>query len=228
MQLCASANLARRGRSPLAPALSYGRHRGPAIRTARRAAVIVAIYSPSGQAIVDQVPDDATIVLTQRPGSLKHHGGQICLPGGKVEPAETTLEAALREFEEELGVQPNVRIDFGTLSSQYVYASANAVTPHVVWMDPPGESWRPDPAEVERVIEISVRDLIQKSASREIRRDVLEHRTVRNGDEACGELSFATPGFEFGPDLVWGATSMILHELAVELADELHLARELH
>lgn len=175
------------------------------------------MFSRTGRSFDQASPADAAVVLTQRPSFLKHHGGQICLPGGKVEAGETTLSAALREFEEELGIQPVVRFDFGTLSDQYVYASANAVTPHVVWIDRPVRTWDPDPAEVDRVLEISVPSLVEKSATDDIRRDAVESRTVRKGEAICGEMVFATPGFEFGSDLVWGATSMILDELARQL-----------
>ena len=123
--------------------LSYGRHRGPAKVTSRIAAVLVALYQNAG--------GDWTIPLTLRPESLQHHGGQICLPGGQVEADEDVYGAALREFEEELGIQPEVTSYCGELSTQYVYSSDNLVHPVVVIIATPNESWRPEPAEVEKV-----------------------------------------------------------------------------
>jgi hypothetical protein len=74
----------------LAPALAYGRHRGPAPEMTRRAAVAIALLKRD---------DGSTFIpLTMRPKSLKHHGGQVSLPGGKVELGESDLQAAMREF----------------------------------------------------------------------------------------------------------------------------------
>ncbi|WP_298426855.1 CoA pyrophosphatase [Rhodoblastus sp.] len=62
---------------------------------ARPAAVLAAIV----------VHDDgASLLLTQRAGSLRDHSGQIAFPGGKIEPGESPLDAALREAEEEIGL----------------------------------------------------------------------------------------------------------------------------
>ncbi|MEE2938046.1 MAG: NUDIX domain-containing protein, partial [Planctomycetota bacterium] len=65
------------------------------------------------------------IPLTLRPKSLQHHAGQVCLPGGRLEGDENPSQAALREFEEELGVRPQVTCHCGELSALYVYASNN-------------------------------------------------------------------------------------------------------
>ena len=131
-------------RSKMSPALSYGRHRGPYPFDSRHAAVLIAIYKAENGCW--------TIPLTRRPRSLKHHGGQICLPGGRLEPGESPKEAALREFEEELGVRPQQVVDCGELDTQYVYNSNNRVHPVVAMIDAPERPWRPDPVEVDEVI----------------------------------------------------------------------------
>ena len=77
------------------PELAYGRHSGPAPSSARQAAVVVLLYEHAGE---------WTTPLTVRPAHLTNHAGQVSLPGGLVEPGETTAAAALRELEEELGV----------------------------------------------------------------------------------------------------------------------------
>ncbi|WP_374547791.1 CoA pyrophosphatase [Rhodoblastus sp.] len=62
---------------------------------ARPAAVLAAIVLRD---------DDAVLLLTQRAGSLRDHSGQVAFPGGKIEPGESPLDAALREAEEEIGL----------------------------------------------------------------------------------------------------------------------------
>jgi 8-oxo-dGTP pyrophosphatase MutT (NUDIX family) len=62
---------------------------------ARPAAVLAPIVARDGE---------ASLLLTQRAGSLREHSGQIAFPGGKIEPGESPLDAALREAEEEIGL----------------------------------------------------------------------------------------------------------------------------
>src|SRR5215510_12971597 len=96
--------LARRLRLPLpGPAaqrtmeseLAYGRHLGPPRLDARPAAVV---------ALLHLIDDRWHMPLMVRPETLAHHAGQSSLPGGMVEPGETSEEAAIRELEEELGI----------------------------------------------------------------------------------------------------------------------------
>ena len=107
--------------------LSYGRHRGPARVASRLAAVAVMLYQePNGE---------WTIPLTLRPASLQHHGGQVCLPGGRVEPDEEVYAAAVREFEEELGIPPPGRPN---VAASY---RLSMFTPATIWCIPSSRSW---------------------------------------------------------------------------------------
>ncbi len=182
--------------------LAYGRHRGPAPLGTRRAAVVIALYRDSGGRWM--------IPLTLRPRSLQHHGGQISLPGGRIERGEDVYTAALREFHEELGIEPSVLFRCGELSSQYVFASANLVRPVVTIVQSPAGPWRPDPVEVEEVIELPVSvltdDAHRRSRTREIR--------IRNQGSNVGSLAMETPGIHFERHHIWGATALILDQLA--------------
>jgi 8-oxo-dGTP pyrophosphatase MutT (NUDIX family) len=140
--------------SRVSPRLSYGRHRGPARINSRRAAVTIVIY-PHRQT------GQLCLTLTRRPITLAHHGGQICLPGGRVENGESAIQAALREYDEELGVTVDLIDDLGRLPPIYVFASDNIVDTVVVTAAAPPDRWRPDPVEVEEVIEMPLACLLE-------------------------------------------------------------------
>ncbi|WP_372722001.1 CoA pyrophosphatase [Novipirellula sp.] len=203
--------LGRRGRlKPMFPGLAYGRHRGPSRRGCRQAAVAISLFQDADQQWV--------IPLTQRPMTLKHHGGQICLPGGRREAGESAEEAALREFEEELGVRPQVQACCGRLGEQYVYASDNAVQPVVFIIETPLPQWQPDPIEVENVILMPLCELFRPSrrivVQMKKRVHLIETRADRNPSSGADTLQFAAPAFQYQDYRIWGATAMILDELA--------------
>ena len=151
-----------------------------------------------------------TIPLTLRPSTLQHHGGQICLPGGQIENGETNEQAALREYTEELGVEPIVRSHCGELSRQYVYASDNLVHPVVSIIEPPSTDWVPDPVEVREVITLPLRMVIEQ----QFRRTTTKRRRVLQGPDSVGELTFEAVAIEFEGHRIWGATALILDQLA--------------
>ena len=148
--------------------------------------------------------------MTLRPSSLQHHGGQICLPGGQVEQGESILQAALREFEEELGVRPEVTYCGGELSTQYVYASDNLVHPMVVLIRAPSQPWKPDPIEVEKVIPLRLSVLLNDSS----RTRLVKQRSVRFSGHEVGKLTFRAPAIQHEDHVIWGATALVLDQLA--------------
>jgi 8-oxo-dGTP pyrophosphatase MutT (NUDIX family) len=185
----------------LAPELAYGRHRGPAFATTRRAAVAISILKRNDGSFF--------VPLTTRPKSLKHHGGQVSLPGGKVEIGESDLQAAQREFHEELGVSIEHATHCGSLPPIYVYASDNLVSPIVLVGAAPQVSWEPDLLEVDRVIELPLEVLKSK-------RSLV--RVTRKRAITTGEFKLRTPAIRYNEHRIWGATAMLLMELA-ELLD---------
>ncbi|TWU60443.1 putative NUDIX hydrolase [Rubripirellula tenax] len=208
IERCLAATSGRRFRSPISPTLSYGRHRGPVPSRSRVAAVAVALYRDQN--------DGWTIPLTLRPMTLSHHGGQISLPGGQVDPGESIREAAIREFDEELGVLPNVQAFCGQLASQYVYASGNVVHPVVMVIDPPRGVWKPDPIEVEHVISLPLRVLVDPK----YRAAIVKTRPIQRVDAAsdesvdAGSMRFRAGAIRYDGHEIWGATGMILDQLA--------------
>src|SRR5215213_3882448 len=108
-------------RAPYAPELSYGRHYGAPLVDMRHGAVLV-LFHPT--------VSDWTMTLTVRTSHLSAHAGQVSFPGGRIEPGESPEQAALREYEEELG-PPGTCDVIGSLPDVNVYASNFLVTPVV-------------------------------------------------------------------------------------------------
>jgi 8-oxo-dGTP pyrophosphatase MutT (NUDIX family) len=170
------------------------RHYDVAPPEARAAAVLLLLYPHDGQW---HVP------LTLRPSHLAAHAGQVSLPGGAVEPGETTAQAAIREFHEELGAAGQLIDLLGVLSPLYVEASNYMVTPWVAAAEsrPP---FVPNPAEVEEVLEMPLCDLLDPAHFGSEPRQYEGH-------------TYAAPHFLFQSHRIWGATCMILGELVTLL-----------
>ena len=92
--------------------------------------------------------------MTLRPNSLSLHGGEVCFPGGRPEPADDDLwDTATREAGEELGLSVKARL--GRLSSMPLYTSDFRLVPYVAEVEP---GVFPQPAEVERVLRVAILD----------------------------------------------------------------------
>jgi 8-oxo-dGTP pyrophosphatase MutT (NUDIX family) len=181
----------RRSQTPFAPQLSFGRQFGPPARESREAAVLLLLYPRGGEWHVPTI---------LRPAHMKAHADQVALPGGMVEAGESSQQTALREYEEELGAaRTGIRI-LGELSPVFVYVSNVLVRPHlaICFHNP---VWQPNAGEVAEVIEVPLRELWNRGARGTT---LIERRG----------LSFSAPHFQIGPRRIWGATCMMLAELA--------------
>ena len=163
----------------------------------RQSAVLIYLFPQQG---------DWRVVLMKRPDYVGAHGGQVSIPGGRLEPGENHRQAALREFEEETGIRVSSRQLLGSLSELFIPPSNFLVRPYVAYAtDRP--RFDPDPVEVEQIIELLISTLMS---------DV----TVKRG-KVCLSSGFwvETPYFEVEGHTVWGATAMILSELKEILRD---------
>jgi 8-oxo-dGTP pyrophosphatase MutT (NUDIX family) len=154
----------------------------------RRAAVLIPLYVREGA---------LWIVLTRRTETVEHHRGQISFPGGAEEDADATpLQTALRETQEELGVEAEDVRYLGSLSPLttvtdfYVEPFVGAIPyPYV---------FRPAEAEIAEVVEVPVAPLLDPRA--------LERRAFPGRDEP---VLF----YHHGSHVIWGATARMLKEL---------------
>lgn len=97
-------------------------------------------------------PEGLSVLLTERAGHLSTHAGQVAFPGGRIDAGETPLDAALREAEEEIGLDPARVTPVGFLPP-YFSGTGFRVQPLVALVDP-AAGIVPAPGEVARVFEI--------------------------------------------------------------------------
>lgn len=140
--------------------------------------------------------DGLKVCLIKRPAYMKHHAGQIALPGGRIEPNESAQKTALRETHEEIGITSDKIRMLGTLSSFYVEVSRFLITPFVGWM-----GHKPEfilcAAEVEKTILFPIKAFNPPHST-------IELKTL------TGMLE--VPCVKYDGEIIWGATAMILAE----------------
>lgn len=149
-------------------------------------------------------PGGARVVLTRRAAGLRTHAGQIAFPGGRLDREDAgPVAAALREAEEEIGLDPGIVEVLGTMAPHETVTGFE-VTPVVgritARFDP-----RPDRREVAEVFDAPFAHVSDPSRFR-IERMTLGGQVRRY---------YAVP---FGPYYIWGATARILRGLAEQVA----------
>lgn len=137
--------------------------------------------------------------LTKRTDDLKHHKGQISLPGGTQEGNEKLIDTALRETQEEIGINKTSISIIGTITPLFVPVTGFMIYPFIGYslnkLNP-----KPDPVEVATIFSVNISDLLNKENR------TTEQRNIRGYD-------VQVPYFKLNDYQVWGATSMILSEV---------------
>lgn len=136
--------------------------------------------------------------LTKRTDELKHHKGQISLPGGKQEGNEKLIDTALRETQEEIGINKTSISIIGTITPLFVPVTGFMIYPFIGYSHNKLEP-KPDPVEVATIFSVNISDLLNKENR------TTEQRNIRGYD-------VQVPYFKLNDYQVWGATSMILSE----------------
>ncbi|MET0526515.1 MAG: CoA pyrophosphatase [Nocardioides sp.] len=144
--------------------------------------------------------EDGYLLLTERAHHMRSHPGQVSFPGGSIDEGETPVEAALREAQEETGLDPSGVEVFAELPELWLPPSNFAVTPVLGWWHEPTPVAVVDPDEVHAVIAAPITELLDP-----------DHRL-----NVQGPSGWTTPAFLIGPGkdvLLWGFTAGIVTRL---------------
>ncbi len=139
--------------------------------------------------------NDTRVVLTKRPTAMRTHPGDVVFPGGRIEPGEGPVEAALREAWEEIALPAEAVEVIGGLSAVTTRDLTNWIVPVVARIERPVEL-QPDPAEVEAIIEPTLAEL-------------LDEGRWRTSEWMGTSLWF----YQFDEGTLWGATAFIVRQL---------------
>jgi len=165
-------------------------------KDAKKASVLILLFPDS---------NNIHFFLTQRTLSVEHHKGQISLPGGTCEKNEKTINTALRETEEEIGVDKNEVEIIGELTPFFTPTSGFIVHPFIGWCNRrPKTNKQTD--EVHALFSASLSQLLNDQILE------LENWNLRGYETKV-------PFYNFDGHKVWGVTAAILSEFKLILND---------
>ncbi len=160
-----------------------------------QAAVMQFIYP------VDSVYHMVLIKRSSKNAADKHKG-QIAFPGGRAEKGDASLmETALREFQEEVGVQPNSVQVLGELTPLFIPVSGYQVHPYLA-VGKTKPEFTAQIEEVDDIIEMPLKLLLSEETKKTTALEINDHITLKN-----------IPYYDIFGHIVWGATAMMLSEL---------------
>jgi 8-oxo-dGTP pyrophosphatase MutT (NUDIX family) len=145
-----------------------------------------------------------TLIFTVRTDTLPSHKGQISFPGGSIDAADASPRAAaLRETQEEIGLDPDSVRVIGELDSMPTFVSGYLIYPFVGWLDEE-PTLEANPAEVAEILHVPIDDLVD-----DIRREP--------GFTHAGR-TYPTEAWVWNDHVIWGVTARIIREFLGMLA----------
>ena len=161
-------------------------------------------YAPAAVLVpLIERPEGLSVLLTLRTAHLRRHAGQIALPGGRADPGETPSQTALREAQEEVGLDPSL-VDVAGLSEPFWTRTGYVITP-VVGFVSPQLALKPNPDEVAEVFEVPFDFLM----------DAANHQSgLREFPDGVVREVWAMP---YQDRQIWGVTAMLLRALHARL-----------
>ncbi|MFA5593650.1 MAG: CoA pyrophosphatase [Trueperaceae bacterium] len=149
-------------------------------------------------------PDGVEVLFTVRAARLKSHAGEIAFPGGRLDPGETHVEAALRETEEEVGLSVTPDQVLGRLSD-HPSPAGYVATPYVAQVPWPQELTL-NPGEVDAVFTVPLAELL-----------AIEPQTRVAELARYRRLLYSYPWGEY---LIWGFTGNVVRDLLEVIAGD--------
>jgi 8-oxo-dGTP pyrophosphatase MutT (NUDIX family) len=165
------------------------------------------VLSPAGMTVaavlVPLFRKDGThhVLLTKRSDKVEHHKGEVSFPGGKLDNTDPDmLSCALRETEEEVGIDPAAVRIIGELDDFYTVATQYLVVPFVGFIPYPYK-FRPSDREIDEILDVPI-DIFFDPSRR-------ENYTVQFGGRSLDVISYQWKHYH-----IWGATARILEHFA--------------
>jgi 8-oxo-dGTP pyrophosphatase MutT (NUDIX family) len=169
-----------------------------ALRGDGRDAAVLVLFSGPPDPTSDDLPDDADLLVTVRASTLRHHAGQAAFPGGAADPGdEGPIHTALREANEETGIDIGRLAPLATLERMFIPPSGFHVVPVLAYSPDPGPVAVVDESETAVVARVPVRAFINP-----------ENRLMVYRRENTRRL--AGPAFLLNEMLVWGFTGQVI------------------
>jgi 8-oxo-dGTP pyrophosphatase MutT (NUDIX family) len=163
-----------------------------------RDAAVLVLFSGPQDSPTGGLPDDADLLLTVRASTLRHHAGQAAFPGGAADPGdEGPIYTALREANEETGIDTGRLHPLATLEKMFIPPSGFHVVPVLAYSPDPGPVAVADESETAIVARVPVRAFIDP-----------ENRLMVYRKENTRRL--AGPAFLLNQMLVWGFTGQVI------------------
>jgi 8-oxo-dGTP pyrophosphatase MutT (NUDIX family) len=166
----------------------------------------VLLKAPGGVAAAVLIPlflsnGELHAVFTKRNADLRRHAGEISFPGGRRDDHERLRDTALREAEEEIGLLSEDVEIVGALPPTGTVVTNYSIYPFVGLIEP-GSEFRPNPIEVDAVVELSLPALVDGFERK---------RLIRRG------VPIKTDTYTVEGNFIWGATARILSALLERL-----------